>query len=369
MLTQTNWHSELHNRRKKLWAIIQKADCEICLICSSREHPESFRYLTNFVPTLGDMWGVQTGPGDITCVLNFNWELNEAKQVSGLSDWHGYFDPMPFLFEVISALKPARMAVLGLQRMPWLLHDWLIEKQKVDLVPLDAELEQMRRVKSPIEIKLLREAVRVTDLAFSDVQPLIRQGVLELDLIASILHTFHKNGCEPSFFPVVIGGVDPDSAVIARKPRQRLLETGDTLMLDIGAAYQGYQADVSRTYFIGKMTQTQRNVWDVVHWAYDAVIELCKPGTPCNRLHQTAQAIVEEAGYSLGHRVGHGFGLSTSFEWPSLDVVEEELKPGYTIAVEPAVYTVGAGAIKREDCILITENGCEVLSQSPVFLS
>ncbi len=368
MLKKNNWLSELKERRKKLWEITQKADCEIGLICSSREHPESFRYLTNFVPTLGDMWGIQTGPEDITCVLNFNWELNDAKQVSGLADWHGYFNPMPFLFDTISALKPARIAVLGLQRMPWPIHDWLIEAHKAELLPLDAEFEQLRRVKSPHEIELLREAVRVTDLAFSEVQPLIKPGVLELDLIASILHTFHKNGCEPSFFPVVIGGIDLDSAVIARKPRSRPLETGDTLMMDIGAAFQGYQADVSRTYFLGKTNQVQQSVWDVVHRAYDAVIELCKPGTPCNLLHQTAQAIVEEAGYSLGHRLGHGFGLSTSFEWPSLDTETDELKPGYTIAVEPAIYTVGAGAIKREDCILITENGCEVLSQSPVMI-
>ena len=93
MIMTDPWQQELTKRRSKIWSIIVNSNCDIGLIYSSREHPEPFRYLTNFVPTLGDMWGILVNQDQMTNVLNFHWELNEARQVSGLNDWHGYFDP------------------------------------------------------------------------------------------------------------------------------------------------------------------------------------------------------------------------------------------------------------------------------------
>ena len=356
------WQSELKTRRKLVWDIIQEAKCDILLIYSSREYPESFRYLTNFVPVLGDMWAIQTGDDQLTCLLNFHWELNEARQVSGLTDWHGYFDPYPFLQERISSLKPSRLAVLGLDHIPWKVVQWISNTLGAELVPVDEQVNRLRRVKRPLEIQMLREAMRITKLAFSEIQPLLQPGISEIEIMAEVLHIFNKNGCEPSFYPGVIGGTDADSAVIARKPRPRLLEKGDTVMIDIGAAYQGYMADVTRTFFLGKPTALQLHVMDTVQRAHDAVIKLCRPGTPCLLLHQTAQSIIESAGYTLDHRIGHGFGLGTSFEWPNLIAETAELEPGHTIAIEPGIYRIGAGAIKIEDCILITETGCDLMS-------
>ena len=168
MVTLQDWHRELKERRRKVWNIVQGEGCDIGLVYSSQERPEPFRYLTNFVPVLGDMWAIQTAADAMTCVLNFHWELNEAGQVSGLADWQGYFDPLPFLFEKLAELKPARIAVLGMERMPWKVHTWLGQTLGVELVPVDEHLNLLRRVKAPLEVQLLREAVRVTDLAFTE---------------------------------------------------------------------------------------------------------------------------------------------------------------------------------------------------------
>jgi Xaa-Pro aminopeptidase len=244
-------------------------------------------------------------------------------------------------------------------------YTWIRETLRGELVDIDEPFNLMCRVKSPLEINLLSEAVRITDMAISEVNELIKPGSNEIEIAAHILHTFHKNSAEAAFTPLVIGGQDADSAVIARKQRPRPLEMGDTIMIDIGAAYQGYQADVARTFVIGKPGPLQRHVWDTIRQTYDAVIELAKPDTPCNLLHKTAIKIIGGAGYTLDHRIGHGFGLATSFEWPSLDSEAGLLKPGMTLAIEPAIYKIGVGAMKLEDCILITETGCEVLSKSP----
>jgi Xaa-Pro dipeptidase len=361
----SDWHTELQKRRVKIWKVIQEAGCDIGLVYSSREHPEPFRYLTNFSPALGDMWGILYGPGEageMTCLLNFHWELNEARQVSGLNDWHGHFDPYPFLFDKLSGLKPRRIAVLGMSHIPWQVHAWLTATLGAELAAIDAPFNLLRRVKSPLEVEMLRESIRVTDLAIDESRPLIRPGATEMEISAAILYTFNKNQCESAFYPLVLGGVDADTAVIARKPRPRPLEDGDTVMIDIGAAYQGYQSDVARTFVIGKPSPLQQHAWDTVRRMHAAVIELCKPGVPCIQLHHTSQAIAESAGYSIAHRIGHGFGLATSFEWPALDTETAELQPGNTLAIEPALYKIGAGAMKLEDNVLITETGCEILS-------
>ena len=362
MQIASEWQGELIERRKAIWDITQATGCDITLVYSNREHPEPFRYMTNFVPVLGDMWGIQTAPEEMACVLNFHWELREARQVSGLSDWHGCFDPYPFLVEKLANMKPFRIAVLGTAHMPWKLHQWISNTLGAELVPVDEQFNMLRRVKSSLEIQMLREAMRVTNLAFIQVQSILQPGINEIEIAAEIMYIFNKNGCEAAFYPGVIGGIDSDSAVIARKPRPRPLEDGDTVMIDIGAAYQGYMADVARTFILGKPTDLQQHVMDTVQRAYDAVIELCKPGTPCLLLHQTAQKIIEDAGYTLDHRIGHGFGLATSFEWPNLINETAKLQPGNTIAIEPAIYRIGAGAMKIENCVLITEDGCEIMS-------
>jgi Xaa-Pro aminopeptidase len=368
MTAQSLWHKELQDRRKEVWKILKAAGCDIVLVFNRKDRPESFRYLTNFTPIMGDMWGIGAGPEDLTCILNFTWELKEAAQVSGINEWYGYIDPYPFLIDRLTALKPGCIGVLGLQDLPWRMHSWLKNTFRARLEPIDEQLEFLRRNKSPFELSLLRQAVLVTDMAIDAIRPIIQPGVTETQIMAEILYTFHRNGCESSFFPVVIGGVDPDSAVIARKPRSRPLDYRDTLMIDIGASFQGYQADVSRTFVLGKPGPQQQHVWDTVSRAYDEVIRMCRPGNPCQLLHQTAQKIVEDAGYRLSHRLGHGFGLSTSYEWPSLDIETSDLRPGMTLAIEPAIYRNGTGAMKMEDCVLVTDSGCEILSKTPCTL-
>ena len=137
---------------------------------------------------------------------------------------------------------------------------------------------------------------------------------------------------------------------------------GDSLLIDIGAAWAGYQVDVTRTMVLGEPNPLQRRIWDTILEAYEAVVSMARPGVPCVRLHQAAERIINGSGFALKHRIGHGFGLATSFEWPSLDTETAPLEPGMTIAVEPGVYEVGAGAMKLEDSLVITDTGCEVIS-------
>ena len=126
----------------------------------------------------------------------------------------------------------------------------------------------------------------------------------------------------------------------------------------------GYQGDATRTVVVDRPTQTQLDAWDVVRRAYDAALELARPGVPCLELHRAAAAIIEGAGFEVAHRIGHGIGLATSYEWPSLDTETAPLEPGMTICIEPGVFAPGSGNMKLEDDLVITEDGHELLTES-----
>jgi len=352
-----------------LWRVTVSQKCDMLLVFGSSEHAEPFRYLTNFVPILGDMWTLMTGPEAMTCGLNFHWELKEAAKVSGISDWHGIFTPGPFIAEKMNRIKPQRVAVLGMNRIPWVLFNEIRKATPgVEMVDINTVFEDMRKIKSPLEIRLLAKSAAIVDEAISAAKRTLEPGITEKEISAEILYTFNRHGAEAAFRPGVLGGVDEDSAVIARSLRSRPLESGDTVMMDIGATYNGYQSDVARTFVLGKPSALQEKIWGVIRSVFDAVIEKAKPGVVCNELHKTAEKMINAAGYQLIHRVGHGVGLATSFEWPSVDTENAVLLPGMTLAIEPAIYEVGAGAMKIEDMLVITETGCELLSKSPYEL-
>jgi len=119
---------------------------------------------------------------------------------------------------------------------------------------------------------------------------------------------------------------------------------------------------VTRTFVLGDPNSAQLRVGNMIEKAHQAVIKLSRPGTPCNALQIAADEIFDAAGLSLIHRIGHGIGMATSFEWPSLDTETRQLETGMTIALEPGAYIEGAGSMKLEGSVLITDDGCEVLS-------
>jgi len=367
MTPSCDWEYELSSRFTRIFNYATLMDCEALLVYANREHVEPFRYLTNFVPNMGDMWAIVHGceREKINCFLNFHWELKEAASVSGISDWDGSINPVPSVVDRIKQLSAKRIAILGFERIPWQAYQAICSAcPDLELVNIQPEFDRIRRIKTPFEIRLLKEAARITDLALEEIRVIARPGVTEKELSAQILYTFYREGAESAFTPLVMGGLDAETAVIARSARLRPLAKGDTLMLDIGAAFQGYQVDVARTMVLGNPNAQQQNIWDTILKAYDAVLQLAQPGIPCCKLHETAQKIFQDGGYGLVHRIGHGIGLATSFEWPSLDSEPAPLQPGMTLAVEPGIYTPGAGAMKLEDSIVITETGCEVISSS-----
>jgi Xaa-Pro aminopeptidase len=355
------WIVELGARRERVRAILDQAGCDAGLVFGCAEHAEAFRYLTNFTPVIGDSWLVLDAGEH--CVLNFTWQLDEARARSGIERWEGAFDPLPLVIDAVAATGCRRLGVVGLDRLPVPAHARLVEALPgVELVDVAGPVTELRRRKSPLEIEVLRRVCQLTDQMLDAARAGARPGVTESELAASLATIPLAAGGGLAFPSTVIGGVEEPIPI--RMPTRRALRAGDTLMVDLGAELDGYQGDAARSFVLGRASAEQRRAWDTVRRAYDAVLELTRPGTPCRELHRVSTQIIEGAGYRIGHRVGHGFGLATSFEWPSLDTEPAPLEPGMTICVEPGVYWPGAGNVKIEDNVLITEDGYEVLTHS-----
>jgi Xaa-Pro aminopeptidase len=249
--------------------------------------------------------------------------------------------------------------VFGLHRIPYVAVaaiEWAFPG--ISLLDVGPAFDRLRRIKSEIGIALIREAVRVTDAAIDSVKTELRSGESEIELAAKIAYLMNREGAEPAFAPIVMAGTERDD--IIRMPSRRQPAPGDRVMIDVGAAVEGYCADVGRTLVLGEPNDIQRKAWDTVRRTHDTLLAMIKPSLPCRLLHDTAANLISDAEFTLRHRIGHGIGLATSFEWPSLDTETAVLEPGMTVAIEPAVYACGARAVKLENDILITATGSHV---------
>jgi Xaa-Pro aminopeptidase len=363
MPTRDQWTAEIGRRRAAFRTVVDHNGCDAALVFSAQGHNQTFRYLTNFTPVLGDMWAVVGDSDPIDCILNFTWELDAARRLPPGDRWTGEFDAVPSVAAAVGAVRPGRLGVDGLDRIPLRAVEAIhAEVPEVELVDIGAAAAALRRRKSALEIALLREAARVADAAFDSVRTGLREGQTENEISANLGQVAQTLGASWAFPPCV--QADLDEPVVIRMPTAKRVTAQDSVMIDIGPEWEGYQADAARTYVIGKPNQLQLRGWDVVQRAYEAALQLTRPGVPCREVDRAARSVIEGAGFELRHRIGHGIGLATSFEWPSMDHETAPLEPGMVICIEPAIVEPGAGTMKIEDDVLITDDGCELLTQS-----
>lgn len=246
-------------------------------------------------------------------------------------------------------------------------RDHLASKlEGVELKPTKNLVEELRRVKEPEEVSLLREAVRISDEAFTWVLERLGPGRTEREVALDLEVEMRRRGADSvSFEPIV--GSGPLSAHIHHTPSDRELARGDLVLLDFGARWQGYCSDLTRTVALGPATDHHREVYAAVLAAQSAGIGAIAPGRPGVDCDAAARKVIDDAGYgeTFGHGLGHGVGLDIH-EAPRLHKTSEDtLVVADIVTVEPGIYETGSGGIRIEDCVLVTEDAPEVLGQAP----
>ena len=243
------------------------------------------------------------------------------------------------------------------------------ESEIVEFIPLGDALLIPRQIKTPEEIELLRQAEHIGDLAFDDICGILKPGMTELEVAAELEYSLKKHGAEGlSFDTIAASGVN--SSMPHAIPSEKKLEMGDFLTMDFGCRYNGYCSDMTRTVCIGKASEEQKKVYDIVLTAQRMVLEQLKPGMLCKDVDRIARNYIAEQGYGdyFGHGLGHGVGLYIH-ESPAFNTRDESVvKPCMIETDEPGIYLPGKFGVRIEDMILITEDGCESLAASPKHL-
>jgi len=227
-------------------------------------------------------------------------------------------------------------------------------------------LSELRKTKDAEEIERMRQAIRITEQALHEVTSLIQPGRTDSEITAGLKIAFLRAGAQGlSFEPIV--GVGPDSASAHGTPAGRTIEPGDLIVIDCGVTYEGYMADITRTFAAGPVAPELERVYEVVKEANAAGRAAVRPGVSAQEVDRAARRVIVQAGYGeyFTHRTGHGLGLEVHEPPYIVEGNEEPLQPGMTFTIEPGIYLPGRGGVRIEDDVLVTPQGAETLTTFP----
>ena len=247
-------------------------------------------------------------------------------------------------------------------------HEHLMEQIKgIALVPHEQPIIGLRSRKTPSELDLMAKAARIADAAFLAALEEIKPGAKERDVALEIELFMRREGAERLAFDIIVVSGKRSSMPHGRAT-DKLIEKGDFVTIDYGAVVSGYCSDATRTVVVGRASEEQRRIYDLVLKAQMAALEAIGPGKDCAVIDGVARRIVEEAGHAqhFGHTLGHGVGVAVH-EMPSLSerAAGILLVPGNVVSVEPGVYIPGWGGVRIEDLVAITGEGYRNMTSVP----
>jgi Xaa-Pro dipeptidase len=238
---------------------------------------------------------------------------------------------------------------------------------EADFPDASAVLAQLRLRKDKAEVEAMRRAVKIAQDALEAMIPLIKIGMTEKELSSELVVQLLKHGSDSDmpFAPIVSAG--PNSANPHASPTERKLQQGDLLVVDWGAAHDGYISDLTRTFAVGKVDAEYEKIHRIVQEANAAGRAAARPGVPCANVDKAARDVIEKSGYGkyFTHRTGHGIGMEGHEEPYMRGDNMQLLEPGMAFTVEPGIYLPGRNGVRIEDNVVITETGAEVLSDMP----
>jgi Xaa-Pro aminopeptidase len=232
--------------------------------------------------------------------------------------------------------------------------------------PVTDLVEGLRSVKDDGEVALIATAVGMAERAFRQTLTQMRPGLTETAVAGLLERELRAQGSEAFPFSTIVAS-GPRSALPHARAADRVLEQGDFVLLDFGAVANGYCSDLTRTVVLGRASEEQREVYDIVREANARASGAVRAGMRGMAADAIAREYIDGRGYgeAFGHSLGHGIGLEVH-EAPRLArSIETPLLAGMVVTIEPGIYRPGWGGVRIEDDVLITESGARVLTSLP----
>ena len=241
------------------------------------------------------------------------------------------------------------------------------EEVPTSLIPADEFVGCLRAVKDEEELSLIKDSLKLAEEVMEEVYDYLKPGVIEREVAWFIERRIREKGAEGvSFPPIVAGG--PRAALPHAIPTERPLREGEPIIIDMGARFNGYCSDITRTVFLGYIPDLWERIYGIVWEAQRLAQEAAQPGITSEKLDEVARQFIERAGYGayFGHGLGHGVGIAIH-EPPSIRKTGSMvLEPGMVFTIEPGIYLPGKGGIRLENMVVMKNDGAELLNRLPV---
>ena len=354
-----------HRREKLLKAF--KADQIDALLISS---PTNVRYLTGFTGDDSTLLltrdrAIVISDGRYTTQLKQecpSLELNirpVGQMMTGaIAEVVGKLEVHRLGFEP-SALSVAEFESLKQQAPPTL-----------EFAAIKNRVEDLRAIKDKDEVAEIREAIGMAERAFAMLRAGLRGQETEKDTADALESYLRRCGASAASFPPIVAVGERSALPHARPTAAKRIDQADFVLVDWGATASPYKSDLTRVLVTGKVTSKFEKVYRTVLAAQERGIAAIRPGVKARDVDAEARSVIEDAGFGrfFTHGLGHGLGMDIH-EAPALRKESGvTLQPGMVITVEPGIYLPGWGGIRIEDDVLVTPDGCEVLTHVPKSL-
>jgi len=324
------------------------------------------RYLTGFT---GSNAVCVVGPEQRDFITDFRYVEQVKREVDGFDRLQGKQDLLGDLAERLKGrvgFEDQHMTVRAHKRLSEQVGDG------VELAPAGGIVEELRAVKSPEEVARIREAAALADGILEYVRERGLVDRSERDVAIDLEREMRERGAEEPSFPSIVAA-GPNGALPHASPGPERIEAGQLVVIDLGSRLDGYCSDCTRTFATGEVSDEGLQVYELVERAQLEALGAVRAGAGCRAVDGVARSIIEEAGHGdrFGHGLGHGVGLEVH-EGPRLSRLAPEdarLSAGNVVTVEPGVYLPGQLGVRIEDLVVVTDEGCEILSGFPKSLT
>lgn len=234
------------------------------------------------------------------------------------------------------------------------------------IVDASRQLAELRMIKDAAEITALRRAIQISEDALRATLDNVQVGMSEREIAADLEARIKALGGEGLSFDIILHG-GGNTALPHSGPLDYRIQRGDPLLVDFGAAFDGYCADITRTVFVGGVSEEHRRLYAVVQAANEAGRRAARPGVTAESVDAAARQVIIDAGceHLMRHRTGHGLGLQAHEAPYIVQGNQRILEPGMVFTIEPGIYRLGEIGVRIEDDVLITDDGCESLTTFP----
>ena len=351
-------------RVEKLKKIGKKAGIDAFLVNSDK----NMRYFAGFSTLAierfaGIIIPVETS---VPIVVVPKLEEEKAKKYSAFKRIRSYGDsenPAMLLSQMVKELRLEK-AVFGVEgALAFKFYKMFVEcSPKVRIEDASTFFSQLRSIKSDEEMKKMEKAASIVAEGMKAGIDFIKPGINELAISFQIEKTIKENGGESVPFCIVLSG--SNSALPHGETSNRKVRKKDVVLMDVGAVYGGYYADVTRTVFVGEATKKHKKIYEIVAKAQEAAIKTVRPNVKAEDVDRAARKVIEDAGYGeyFTHRTGHGLGLEVHEEPYIAPGNKTVLKPDMTFTIEPGIYLTGKFGVRIEDDVAVSTSKVKPLS-------